>query len=106
MKLLELLLRESTLSPWFLLFMASVSGLSNTLLLTVINMAMQRSSQESGFFYLVLFIIVLGLYLLSQRYFLATTIREVDTILHKIRLRIVNKIQNAELLSLEQIGRS
>ena len=106
MKLLELLLRESTISPWFLLLIASISGLSNTLLLTIINLATQRSSQESGFSYIVLFLVVLGLYLLSQRYFLTTAIREVDTILHKIRLRIVNKIKNAELLSLEQVGKA
>jgi len=106
MTFLQLLLRESTVSPWFLFSIASLSGLSNTLLLTVINMATQRSSQESGFFYIVLFLVVLGFYLLSQRYFLTTTIKEVDTILHKIRLRVVNKIKDAELLSLEQVGRA
>jgi len=106
MTFLRLLLKESTVSPWFLLAIASFSGLSNTLLLTVINMATQRSSQESGFFYIVLFLVVLGFYLLSQRYFLTTTIKEVDTILHKIRLRVVNKIKDAELLSLEQVGRA
>ena len=50
--------------------------------------------------------IVIGIHLISQRYMLVTTVREVETIIHKIRLRIVNKICNAELLSLEQIGRS
>ena len=106
MKFLELLFRESTVSPWFLFFIASISGLSNTALLTFINMATHRSSPGSGVYYIVLFIAVLGLYLLAQRYFLTTSIREVDTILHKIRLRIVNKIKNAELLSLEQVGRA
>jgi putative pyoverdin transport system ATP-binding/permease protein len=106
MKLLRLLFRESTLSPWFVLFIASLSGLSNSLLLAVINMATQQSARNSQLFNIILFIVVLSSYLLFQRYLLILTINEIERILHRVRLRIVNKITDAELLPLEQLGRS
>jgi putative pyoverdin transport system ATP-binding/permease protein len=106
MKLLHLLFRESAISPWFVLLIASLSGLSNSLLLAVINMATQQSSRNSQPFDIILFVVVLSAYLLFQRYLLITTVSEIERILHRVRLRIVNKINDAELLPLEQLGRS
>ncbi len=106
MRLLRLLYRESTRSPWFMALIAGLSGLSNALVLTIINLATDQSSEDSSWIYIISFVIVIGTYLISQRYILVTTIKEVDTILHKIRLRVVDKIRNADLMPLEQIGRS
>src|SRR5262245_54013004 len=106
MSLFHLLLTESTISPWWVLFLAGVAGISNTLILVLISTVTGQVSEESNFHYIVLFLFVMGIYLVSQKYVLTTTIQEVDAILHRVRLRIVDKIRNAELLSFEQIGRS
>lgn len=106
MSLFHLLMRESTVSPWQVLFLAAGAGISNALVLVLINTVTEQSQEDSKFFYVVLFLVVMAVYLVSQKYLLTVTIHEVDRILHKIRLRIVNKIRSAELLSLEQIGRA
>jgi cyclic peptide transporter len=106
MRLLQFLRRELIISPWIVLFLACISGISNALILIIINTAANQSLQGSNLIYILLFIIVIGIYIISQRHVLTTTSKAIDTILHKIRLRIVEKIQNAEFLTLEQIGRS
>lgn len=106
MILFHLLLRESTISPWWVLFLAGVAGISNTLILVLISSVMGQGGEESSSHQIILFLSAMGIYLLSQRQVLTTTIREVDAILHRMRLRIVDKIRNAELMSLEQIGRA
>src|SRR5262245_50264209 len=106
MKLLQFLRRELTISPWLVLFMACVSGISNALILSVLNAATKQSVEGSNLIFIILFAIIIGIYIISQRYILITTGREVNMILHKIRLRVVHKIRNSEFLTLEQIGRS
>lgn len=106
MRLFQLLLRESRVSPWWVLFLACVAGISNALILTLINTVTEQSAEAGNGHYILAFLFVIGVYLVVQKYLLKTTIQEIDAILHRVRLRIVNKIRTAELLPLEQIGRA
>lgn len=106
MRLFQLLLRESRVSPWWVLFLACVAGISNALILTLINTVTEQSAEASNVRYIIAFLLVISVYLVVQKCLLQTTIQEIDAILHQVRLRIVNKIRQAELLPLEQLGRA
>jgi len=107
MKLLSFLRRESRASLRRLALLAAVSGLANVLILVVINLSVQRAVEEAhSFTHLLEFLLVTGIYIVSQRYLLVETPTEIDRILHRIRVRIADKIRSCELEPLEAIGRS
>ena len=107
MKLIQLLRPELTLSMTFIVFIATLSGLSNASVLIIINAV---SGEEDGdtfqLFYIIVFIIAILIYIYAQRYILIIMSKNVDEALHNIRIRIIHKIQTAEYLTLEKIGRS
>ena len=85
MRLYHLLRRESSISFTLLVFMAGLAGLTNALILSIINSAAQATEEESAFLYLIEFMVVILFYIFSQRYILLTTIAEVEKVLHRIR---------------------
>ena len=53
-----------------------------------------------------LFIIALFLFIKTQYYVTITTTAEIEAIIHKIRVRLMDQIRHSELLSIEGIGRA
>lgn len=107
MKLLELFRKESTTSPYRLAFAAAIAGMSNAAVLAIINIAAEHPSRnESNFQYAALFAITVCLYIAAQRYIMVVSNKEVETILHNIRVRLANMIRQCDLLAMEKIGRS
>jgi putative ATP-binding cassette transporter len=107
MNLLRLLRVESRISPARLFAVATLSGLSNALILAIINDSAQRATDDAANFRgLVLFAIVLTLYIVSQKHILVTSTAEIERILDSIRVRIAEKILRSDLLPLERIGRA
>ena len=107
MNVFELIRTESTVSIPRLLFLAGVAGVSNALVLAIINSAIsdatdqQRSAQKA-----VLFVIVITIYFVAQRHVMITAISEIEKVLKRIRVRIADKIRHCDLRPLEEIGRS
>ncbi|MBM3779490.1 MAG: cyclic peptide export ABC transporter [Acidimicrobiia bacterium] len=124
MKLLELLRRESTVSMRGLLLLAGVAGISNALVLAVINTAtggMQAgaagtsSSTASGAAqavttgngrYALLFIVIMAIYAVSQLRLYTSATSEIEKILDRVRVRVADKIRRCELLPVEEIGQT
>jgi putative ATP-binding cassette transporter len=92
--------------PAFLVFVG-VSGLTNALLLATVNAGAENaSSREGNGRLLAIFILVLLIFFVAQKKILVTTVREVEHILDNIRTRLTDKIRHADLLPIEQLGRS
>jgi putative ATP-binding cassette transporter len=107
MKLLELLRRESSASLGTLVFVAGLAGISNALVLAIINSAAaEASTDKSSFRSLVLFILIMGIYTTSQWHLMVTATSEVEKILDKLRVRLADKIRRCDLLPLEEMGRT
>lgn len=66
----------------------------------------EAATQEPQLRYLVMFALVVVLYVLTHRHVLVTSTAEVEAILHRIRIRITERILRTDLLALEQVGRS
>ena len=88
MKLLRLFTAELSVPPMKLLTMAGLAGLSNALILAIINMASENASKDSiSFQYVALFFIVISIYIITQRFIMITSTTEVEEIIHNLLIR-------------------
>jgi putative ATP-binding cassette transporter len=103
MSFLELVRREMHGSLPRLLVMSALGGLSTAAILAAINAGLQGTG---SLWAATLFLVALFLFIKTQYYVTITTTAEIEAIIHKIRLRVMDHIRRSELLSLEAIGRS
>jgi putative ATP-binding cassette transporter len=103
MSFLELVRREMHGSLPKLLFMSALGGISTAAILAAINAGMQG---RSNLWAATLFLIALFLFIKTQYYVTITTTAEIEAIIHKIRLRLIDLVRRSELLPIEGIGRS
>jgi putative ATP-binding cassette transporter len=86
--------------------LSAVAGLTNAGVLAVVNAAATHlENGEMRTSYVLMFAIIVLTYLYSQRYVLFTTVAEVEAIVHRIRLSLIDSVRSCELQSLEFIGR-
>ena len=105
--LAQFLLKEVSLSPRRALIAACVAGLSNALILAIVNAAAEHASQsESRPLYAVAFAAAMVLYIFSQRWILVQAASEIEAIVHSVRMRIISTLRDCELLDVEHLGRS
>ncbi len=102
MSFLELVRREMHGSLPKLLFMSGLGGISTAAILGAINAGLQGPSLWAA----TLFIIALFLFIKTQYYVTISTTAEIEAIIHKIRVRLMDQIRRSELLSIEGIGRA
>jgi putative ATP-binding cassette transporter len=108
MSFLQLVRREMHGSMPKLVFMSGVGGISNASILAAINSGVQDAgnSQKPGLWAASLFLIALFLFMKSQQFVTITATAEIEAIIHKLRLRLIDQIRRSELLELEGIGRA
>ncbi|MBQ37841.1 MAG: ATP-binding protein [Gemmatimonadaceae bacterium] len=106
MKLWEFLSRESDVPLSRVMAIAAVSGLANALLLAVVNQGAHTVSSGSTTQLFILFGVVISLYIVTQRYILRVASIEVERIIAKLRVKLSQKVRQADLGPLELLGRS
>ncbi len=108
MSFIQLVRREMHGSLPKLVFMSGVGGVSNASILAAINSGVQNadSGQKPGLWAASLFLIALFLFFKSQQFVTITATAEIEAIIHKLRVRLMDMIRRSELLELERIGRS
>jgi len=106
-KLSRFLQSESDLAPRRVLVMSAVAGLSNALILALINSAAEHAEEsQSRPLFAVAFAVAIVLYAFAQRWVLIQVAQEIEKIIHKVRMRIVRRIRDCELLDIEELGRT
>jgi len=107
MTFFELVRREMESSIRRLAFVSALGGISTTAILSAINAGAQAADRGSvSLGSAVLFIIALLLFIQTQHYILITTTAEIEAIIHKLRIRLMDYVRRSELLPLESIGRA
>src|SRR5476651_1657442 len=107
MSFLQLVRREMHGSLPRLAFMSGLGGISTAAILTSINSGMQGGGEgKSSLWSATLFLVSLFLFLKTQYYVTITTTAEIESIIHKLRLRVMDQIRRSEMLAIENIGRS
>ncbi len=108
MSFLQLVRREMHGSMPKLLVMSSVGGISNASILAAINTGVQDTSSghPPGLWAASLFLIALFLFMRAQQFVTITATAEIEAIIHKLRVRLMDLIRRSELLEIDKIGRS
>ena len=108
MSFIELVRREMHGSMPKLLIMSGLGGVSNASILAAINAGVQDSTngEKPGLWAAMLFLIALFLFTKAQEFVTITATAEIEAIIHKLRVRIMDMIRRSELLEVEKIGRS
>jgi putative ATP-binding cassette transporter len=107
MEFLRLLRSESAIDLRRMIGMAIIAGLSNAMVLAVINSAAGPSAEHNGKARLaVMFVTVLVAYSISQRYLMFEASKEIERIIHRVRSRLTAAVRDSELVDIEHIGRT
>ena len=89
------------------MIVAFVSGVSNALILAMINAASQHAGDnEVRPLYALAFVGSFIFYNLTERWLLIEAASQMETIIHKVRTRIVKSLSGCELLDVESLGRA
>ena len=103
MSFIQLVRREMHGSLPKLLFMSALGGISTATILAAINAGMQG---VPNLWAAILFLVSVFLFIKTQYYVTITTTAEIESIIHKIRLRLMDQLRRSELLEIEGIGRA
>src|SRR3984957_3182924 len=108
MSFIQLVRREMHGSMPKLLVMSGLGGISNASILAAINSGVQDagSGQKPSLWAAMLFLVALFLFMRTQQYVTITATAEIEAIIHKVRVRLMDQIRHSELLELERIGRA
>jgi putative ATP-binding cassette transporter len=107
MKLWDFLGSHSDVSLPKVITIAVISGLSNALLLVIVNSAAHALAGHAVDLRLaILFMLSISIYVVSQRWVLRVVSIEVERIIERLRVRMSDKIRHADLQAIERLGRS
>ena len=107
MSFFQLVRREMHGSIPRLAFMSLLGGVSNAAILASINAGSQGQSNHSPSLWAsALFIVSLLLFVKTQHYVNVTWAVEIEAIIHRLRVRLMDAVRRSELMSIETIGRS
>jgi putative ATP-binding cassette transporter len=108
MSFFQLVRRDMHGSLRKLALMSALAGISNSAILTAINTGAQSAGDDSkaDLWALALFIVSLIIFVKTQIFVTATITAEIEAIIHRIRMRVLDLVRRSELLSIEKIGRA
>jgi putative pyoverdin transport system ATP-binding/permease protein len=91
-----------------LLVMSSIGGISSSAILAAINAGAQAADEgkKVSLWALGLFVVSLYLFIKTQIYITTTITGEIEAVVHRIRIRLLNQIRHSELSTVDRIGRS
>jgi putative ATP-binding cassette transporter len=91
-----------------LVIMSVLGGISNAAILTAINTGAQAADESNGgnLWAATLFLVSLFLFFKTQVYVSTTITAEIESIIHKLRVRLMDYVRRSELLAIEEIGRA
>lgn len=106
MPLLELVRRHLKTSLQVFAILAALAGISNVLVMALINNSAGNIENAEDLRTIAMFLLNMGIYVVSQRGLMRLTAQEVENMIRELRIGLVENISRAELLALEQVGRS
>ena len=107
MSFFQLVRREMQGSLDRMVVMSGLGGASNAAILASINSGAQAAgSGELGLWAAAIFVISLLLFIKTQHYILIAATVEIEAIIHKLRVRLMDQVRHSELLPLDAIGRA
>jgi len=105
MQLIKFLERDATEPYYNIIGVAAISGMANSLLIVIINHAMEAvANQEDLTQYSLLYFIAFALFLYAQWYAFERAILIIEDTIFRVRTRLIAKVQQVELSFMETMG--
>ena len=87
--------------------MSCLGGASNAVILSSVNAGAQASAAGHVSLYsAAAFLVALIVYIQTQHYLMTVSNAEIEAIIHKLRLRLLDQARKSELVQLDDIGRA
>jgi putative ATP-binding cassette transporter len=106
MPLFDLVRQHIKTPPYVFVVFALLAGVGNVLVMAIINNSAGVLQNALDLRTIAMFLFTIGIYVISQRGLMRLTTTEVEKMIHDLRMGLVENIGRADLLPLEQIGRS
>ncbi len=108
MSFIQLVTKDMHTSLRKVVFMSALGGVSNAAILAAINTGAANADQgqKASLWALTIFVLALVLFIKTQVYVTTTITAEIEAIIHRIRVRLLDHVRRSELLSVEKIGRA
>jgi putative ATP-binding cassette transporter len=107
MSFFQLVRREMQGSLDRLAIMSGLGGASNAAILAAINSGAQAAGNgEVSISAAAIFVVALLIFIKTQHYILIATTVEIEAIIHKLRVRLMDQVRHSELIPLDAIGRA
>ena len=104
---LDLVKRESEGVRQKVVITTAVSGFANAAILAIINQAAKTATHTTlNLRYFLMFIVAMALYIICLRFSSREMNRIMIGLVHRMRLRVTDKVQSSELVVLESIGKN
>ncbi len=103
MTLVDLITSEAGGERRSLIVAASLAGIANALVIFIINSVVEAQG-GGGLRSFAMFVLAMVLFVLGARRTCHRTVHLIEAALHRLKSRIVNKIERAELEGLERLG--
>ncbi|EYF04581.1 cyclic peptide export ABC transporter [Chondromyces apiculatus] len=104
MTIIELVAKEARPERRKIIAAALTSGIANAIVLAMINQVTQEGSRGANAQFLTLFVFAVVLYIVGARANYHRTTTVLERALHRIRTRVVEKVERADMEKLERIG--
>ena len=106
MGLVDLLWRESNSARRDIIIAVVASGVANAVILAIINVAATAPGAAANIRYLLMFGVAITIYIVGLKYIFDVSTRIFEGMIHRIRMRVMEKIAGSELMLLDQVGRA
>ena len=103
----DLLASESKALTKKFVLLSVLTALSSAVVLAVINFAVEEVEQgRNSARLLLIFVLAIAIFVVARKHSFIIAVTEVERTLHSIRVRLTSKVRRADLIPLEEIGRS
>lgn len=108
MSFIQLVTRDMRTSLRKVVVMSALGGVSNAAILAAINTGAANADQglKASLWPVTLFVVALFLFIKTQVYVTTTITAEIEAIIHRVRVRLLDHVRRSELLWIEKIGRA
>ena len=90
-----------------LVVMSGLGGASNAAILAAVNSGAEAAGAGNvSLPAAAIFVVALLIFIKTQHYILIATTVEIEAIIHKVRVRLMDQVRHSELLPLDAIGRA
>lgn len=106
MEFLRMILGDTETDRRKFVLMLVVSAVGTTFIVALVNRAVHSDESGGHFGLAMLFLLAVCVFTIAQRHVMTVSAEEAETMIFRLRVRIMNKVRMADLAAMQSIGRA